>query len=69
VDHFVVLAASNAVPVKETLTHGVVPEKRHEPPVSAEQSGALLREWDLNFLYHRPSAFLGMITGRRQGPP
>jgi len=68
VDHFVVLAASNGAPVTETLTHGAVPEERQERPLSAEQSGALLRERHLNFLYHRPSAFLGMITGSRELP-
>ncbi|WP_030618183.1 hypothetical protein [Streptomyces fulvoviolaceus] len=68
VDHFVVLAASNGIPVTETLTHGAVPEERQEHPLTPEQSAALLRERYLNFLYHRPSAFLGMITGNRELP-
>jgi hypothetical protein len=68
VDHFVVLAASNGAPATEILTHGVVPEERQEHSLSPEQSAALLREWHLNFLYHRPTTFLGMITGSRQLP-
>ncbi|MEU5632255.1 hypothetical protein ACH47C_24110 [Streptomyces rishiriensis] len=68
VDHFVVLAATNGAPVTETLTHGAVPEERQEHPLTPEQSAALLRERHLNFLYHRPTAFLGMITGSRQLP-
>ncbi|WP_328743754.1 hypothetical protein OHT57_00215 [Streptomyces sp. NBC_00285] len=68
VDHFIVLAAGNGAPNAETLTHGVLPEERQERPLTAEQSAALLRERHLNFLYHRPSTFLGMITGSRQQP-
>jgi hypothetical protein len=68
VDHFIVLAASNGAPVAETLTHGAVPEERQERSLTAKQSAALLRERHLNFLYHRPPAFLGMITGSRQLP-
>ncbi|WBO69040.1 hypothetical protein [Streptomyces camelliae] len=68
VDHFVVLAASNGVPVAETLGHGAVPEERIDRPLTPEQSAALLRERHLKFLYHRPTAFLGMITGSRKQP-
>lgn len=69
VDHFIVLAATNGAPVTETLTHGAVPEERQERPLTPDQSAALLRERHLNFLYHRPAAFLGMITGSRRLPP
>lgn len=55
-------------PVTETLTHGAVPEERREQPLIPEQSAALLRERHLNFLYHRPTSFLGMITGSRELP-
>ncbi|WP_405573342.1 hypothetical protein [Streptomyces phaeochromogenes] len=68
VDHFIVLAASNGAPVTEPFTHGAVPEERQEHPLTLEQSAALLRERHLNFLYHRPSAFLGMITSSRELP-
>ncbi|WP_069764872.1 hypothetical protein [Streptomyces sp. LUP47B] len=68
VDHFVVLAATNGAPVAETLTHGAMPEERREHPLTPEQSAALLRERHLNFLHHRPTAFLGMISGSRQLP-
>lgn len=68
VDHFIVLAASNGAPTAETLTHGALPEERHERPLTAEQSAVLLRERHLNFLYHRPSTFLGMITASRAQP-
>ena len=68
VDHFIVLAASNGAPIAETLTHGALPEELRVRPLTAEQSAALLRERHLNFLYHRPSTFLGMITGCRQQP-
>ncbi|MFJ4790830.1 hypothetical protein [Streptomyces sp. NPDC088794] len=69
VDHFIVLAASDGVPVAETLTHGAAPEECRERVLTAEQSAALLRERHLNFLYYRPPAFLGMITGSRRQPP
>ncbi|MGP4013724.1 hypothetical protein [Streptomyces sp. 4N124] len=59
---------SNGTPVAETLTHGAVPEERQEHPLTPEQNAALLRERHLTFLYHRPSAFLGMITGSRRLP-
>ncbi|MDQ1064697.1 hypothetical protein [Streptomyces canus] len=68
VDHFVVLAASNGAPATETLTHDAVPEERQEHPLTPAPSAALLRERHLNFLHHRPSAFLGMITGSRELP-
>jgi hypothetical protein len=67
-DHFIVLAASNGAPIAETLTHGALPEERRVRPLTAEQSAVLLRERHLNFLYHRPSTFLGMITGSRDEP-
>ncbi|MEW2570227.1 hypothetical protein [Streptomyces sp. NPDC047070] len=67
-DHFIVLAASNGAPITGTLTHGALPEECRVRPLTAEQSAALLRERHLNFLYHRPSTFLGMITGSRQQP-
>ncbi|MFF3967991.1 hypothetical protein ACFYZI_41375 [Streptomyces griseorubiginosus] len=68
VDHFIVLAASNGAPTAETLTHGALPEERQERPLTAEQSAVLLRERHLNFLYHRPSTFLGMITASGAQP-
>ncbi|WP_280854453.1 MULTISPECIES: hypothetical protein [unclassified Streptomyces] len=57
IDCFVVLAAGNRVPVADTLTHGAMPEDRHERPLTAELSGALLRERHPTFHYHRPRHF------------
>lgn len=69
VDHFVLLAHGDGIPVTETLARWHRGQSTlAERALTPAQSAALLRDRHLRFLYPGPVPFLGMITCRSLHP-